>query len=117
MTDRREFIRAGTAFLGAAQIDKYSQSNAPGAGVKVGRILYTNALAAQRDVRDFRLEGDATITFHNNHLQMTSVRDPKEGQAANYVYWCPEEFPSDIGLNCPPVIIVNFASNIISFVF
>lgn len=96
MTSRRGFIRTGTAFLGAAQIDKSSQSNAPSASVKIGRTLYTNALAAQGDVRDFRLEGDATITFENKRMRMTSVRDPKEGQTANYVYWCPEEFPSDI---------------------
>jgi len=97
MTNRREFVLAGAAFLGASvQLAKFPQTSASGAKLKVGRTLYSNSLATERDVRGFRLEGDAAITFPNNRLRMTSLRDPKEGQAANFVYWCPEDFPSDI---------------------
>jgi hypothetical protein len=29
---------------------------------------------------------------------MENCRDPEEGQAANFVFWCPEDFPSDIAV-------------------
>src|SRR5438876_6559259 len=96
MHSRREFVVAGAALFGSAQPDRLAQPKPAGARFKIARTLYTNTLATERDVQGFRLEGSAAITFPNHRLRMTSLRDPKEGQAANFVFWCPEEFPSDI---------------------
>ena len=58
--------------------------------------VYHNALASPGDIAKFRLEGTAKIEFPNGRLRLSSVLDPALGQAANYVYWCDEVFPSDV---------------------
>jgi hypothetical protein len=62
----------------------------------LGEILYQNPLGCEADVTGFRMEGDAAVTFPQGRMRMENCRDPEEGQAANFVYWCPEDFPSDI---------------------
>ncbi|WP_028611271.1 DUF1961 family protein [Paenibacillus harenae] len=59
-------------------------------------LIYENKLAAEEDVRSFRLEGQAKLTFPNGRLRMENAIDPSKEQAANYVFWCPEQFPGDI---------------------
>ncbi len=66
---------------------------------EVGKILYENSLASESGVRDFRLEGDAAISFPQGRMRLKNKRGPEEGQAANYVLWCPELFPSDIAVS------------------
>ena len=63
------------------------------------RVLYTNPLATVADVRDFRLEGEAAITFPQGRLRLANRRDAVEGQQANFVFWCPEQFPADIAVS------------------
>ncbi|HCK10285.1 MAG TPA: DUF1961 domain-containing protein [Candidatus Latescibacteria bacterium] len=58
--------------------------------------LYENALTDPTDVVGFRMEGEAAVTFPQGRMRMENCRDPGEGQAANFVYWCPEDFQSDI---------------------
>ena len=67
--------------------------------VVTGDVLYENALKDPTDVVGFRLEGDAAVTFPQGRMRMENRRDPGEGQAANFVYWCPEDFPSDIAVS------------------
>ena len=59
-------------------------------------LVYRNALASSADTAGFRLEGTANITFPKGRMQLSSALDPALGQAANYVYWCDAEFPSDV---------------------
>jgi hypothetical protein len=63
---------------------------------RTGRVLYKNALASAADTADFRLEGTAGVSFPNGTMRLTSVIDVSQGQKANYVYWCPIEFPDNI---------------------
>ena len=63
-----------------------------------GELLYDNPLSSASDIEGFRLEGDAVITFPNGRMRMENRRDPGEGQAANFVFWCPEDFPADIAV-------------------
>jgi len=58
--------------------------------------VYTNPLASPSDTQGFVLEGSAKVDFPNNRMRLSSVLDPSLGQAANYVYWCDKEFPSDV---------------------
>lgn len=67
-------------------------------GFELGNVLYENPLATEADVSGFRMEGDAAVTFPQGRMRMENCRDPEEGQAANFVYWCPEDFPSDIAV-------------------
>jgi hypothetical protein len=63
---------------------------------QIGQTLYENLLAHKADVKGFRLEGDAIITFPKGRMRMQNLRDVAEGQAANFVFWCPLNFPPDI---------------------
>lgn len=59
-------------------------------------LIYENNLSSEEDIKDFILEGTAKITFPNQRMCMENALDAAQGQKANYVLWCPEEFPSDI---------------------
>ena len=61
-----------------------------------GRLLYNNPLASEKDTEGFRLEGQAQISFPEGCLRMENALAAENGQKANYVYWCPEDFPADI---------------------
>ena len=67
--------------------------------VELGDAIYENALADPTDVVGFRLEGDAAVTFPQGRMRMENRRDPEEGQSANFVYWCPEDFPANIAVS------------------
>ena len=58
--------------------------------------VYENPLASERDTAGFVLEGTAKVDFPNGKMRLSSLLDPELGQAANYVYWCDHEFPSDV---------------------
>lgn len=60
------------------------------------KLIYENALACEADIKDFVLEGQAKISFPNGRMQLENAMDAENGQRANYVLWCPEEFPSDV---------------------
>ena len=59
-------------------------------------LIYENPLAAEADIKDFIMEGEAVITFPLGRMRMENKLSEKEGQKANYVLWCPQEFPSDV---------------------
>jgi hypothetical protein len=61
--------------------------------------IYENSLTDPTDIVGFRMEGDAAVTFPQGRMRMENCRDPEDGQAANFVYWCPEDFPSDIAVS------------------
>ncbi|MEV5025132.1 DUF1961 family protein [Paenibacillus sp. LPE1-1-1.1] len=62
------------------------------------KLLYSNPLRTPEDLSGFRLEGVAAMTFPKGQLRMESVLEPEEGQQANFVLWCPVNFPSDIAV-------------------
>ena len=61
-----------------------------------GDLLYANPLATERDLAEFRLEGEALLSFPAGRLRMQSALDPALGQRSNSVLWCPVEFPADV---------------------
>jgi hypothetical protein len=67
--------------------------------VQTAELIYNNPLAQSSDVNGFRLEGEAEISFPNGRLRMENRLDPAEGQKANFVYWCPEDFPDNIAIS------------------
>lgn len=64
--------------------------------VELEAPIYENALSSQKDIQKFILEGTAQITFPQGRMRMENALNAGEGQKANYVLWCPEEFPEDI---------------------
>ena len=60
--------------------------------------LYANALASADDLAGWRMEGDGAVSFPCGRMRMEGLRDPADGQAANIVHWCPEDFPDRISI-------------------
>lgn len=60
------------------------------------QLIYDNPLAREADVKDFILEGQAKISFPGGCLRMENALSADELQKANYVFWCPMTFPSDV---------------------
>ncbi len=61
-----------------------------------GELVYENPLASESDVDGWIMEGQASVTFPEGRMRMESVLDASAGQAANFVYWCPEKMPDNI---------------------
>ena len=64
--------------------------------LKNAACIYKNPLQRPEDIRDFVLEGKAVFSFPNARLRMENQLGADSGQKANYVLWCPEEFPADL---------------------
>lgn len=62
-------------------------------------LLYDNKLMSAADTKEFILEGSAKISFENGRMRMQNLLDPSEGQKANFVYWCPQDFPDNIEIS------------------
>jgi len=61
-------------------------------------LIYKNTLDCEESLKGFVLEGKAKLTFPNGCLRMENFLESELGQKANYVLWCPEDFPSDIAI-------------------
>jgi hypothetical protein len=62
------------------------------------QLIYNNPLRTGEDVSRFRMEGDGEVSFPMGRMRLESTRDPGEGQAANLVFWCQEQFPADVAV-------------------
>lgn len=62
-------------------------------------LIYDNPLASQEDVKAFRLEGSAKVSYLNGKMRLENQMDENEGQKANFVYWCDRTFPPDIQID------------------
>lgn len=60
------------------------------------RLIYENPLHSEEDVRDFKLEGCADISFSEGRMRMENILEPELGQKSNYVFWCNRDFPADM---------------------
>lgn len=60
------------------------------------KLIYENPLSCEADVAGFVMEGSAEVYFENGKMRMKNTMDPSLGQKSNFVFWCPEEFPSNI---------------------
>ncbi|MEG2349605.1 MAG: DUF1961 family protein [Hungatella sp.] len=63
------------------------------------RLIYENSLSNEDDIREFRLEGEARISFTNGCMRLENALENHLGQKANYVLWCPETFPEDVEIS------------------
>ncbi|WFB36125.1 DUF1961 family protein [Kiritimatiellota bacterium B12222] len=65
----------------------------------IDELIYENPLCSPEDLAGFQMEGEAASSFPRNRWRLEGTRDPGEGQAANLVVWCPEEFPDHIRIS------------------
>jgi len=62
----------------------------------IGDLLYENSFSSPKDVKDFRLEGQAAITFPRGRMRMENTDPASEGKYAHFAHWCPKDFPANI---------------------
>jgi len=65
----------------------------------MGELIYENSLNSKESVKDFVLEGKAKITFDTGSMRMENALSADNGQKANYVFWCPVEFPENVEIS------------------
>jgi hypothetical protein len=61
-----------------------------------GQRIYANQLARPDDIARWRLEGQPVMSFPQGALRLENGLADEQGQAANYLLWCPEVFPANI---------------------
>lgn len=62
-----------------------------------GELIYSNQLASEEDVADWKLEGSAKISTYQDNVLLENELDPDVyGDDAHWVLWCPEQFPDRI---------------------
>ena len=64
--------------------------------IVVRETLYENPLDGPASIEDFILEGSGVPSFPVGCLRLNHLIDPGQGQAANIVFWCPENFPDHV---------------------
>lgn len=62
-------------------------------------VIYDNALACEKDVSEFVMEGQAAVSFPMGRLRLENKLPPELGSPANYVYWLDRDFPADISIS------------------
>lgn len=59
-------------------------------------LIYKNSLSCEEDIKGFVMEGSASVYFENGKMRMKNNLSADLGQKSNFVFWCPENFPSNI---------------------
>ncbi len=84
----------------------------------LGKIIYENKLESQKDIANFKLEGQAKISFINNRLRLENALSSELGQKSNFVFWCDKIFPDNIEISWdfypikePGLCVAFFAAN------
>ena len=58
--------------------------------------VYDSPLATPRDTAAFVCEDDGAATFPMSRLRLGALRDPSEGQQANFLYWLKRDLPDHV---------------------
>ncbi len=98
MLNRLSFLKLFPAGVLGLKTPSLFTSPLPNTADPRQELIYENALSSPLDIQNFRLEGEAKLTFENGKLQMQNMLDPAEGQKSNYVLWCDQIFPKNIAI-------------------
>ncbi|MGC6498971.1 MAG: DUF1961 family protein [Henriciella sp.] len=94
--------RDAVLFLGASSLLPTACASSGGSVVETTNepeVIYENPLASEQDLKGFRVEGSAHISIEDGRMVMENARPPEDGQAANFLHWCPEVFPADVEIS------------------
>lgn len=94
--DRKNYLQLMGAFLAGGFIPDFGGESSNPDLFSSGELIYQNPFSKQSDTKKFKLEGESYISFPNGRLQMENKLPVSEGKKANFVYWCPEDFPKNI---------------------
>lgn len=97
MLDRLAFLKlfpAGVLLLQKPNLQGISNLEIP--KILKEELIYENTLASADDLKGFRMEGEASLSFESGKLRMQNKLDPALGQKSNFVLWFPQKFPENI---------------------
>lgn len=60
------------------------------------KLIYDNPLSKKEDIDGFIMEGNGHISFKEGCMRLKNELDDHLGQKANYVLWCPRDFPENV---------------------
>lgn len=63
-----------------------------------GKLIYRNPLKTAADIKGFKLEGEALVDFDLGRMRLKNKLSADNGQASNFVFWCPEVFPDNVDI-------------------
>lgn len=63
------------------------------------KLIYSNPLSCEEDIKGFILEGSAKLSFPNGKLCMENAISAEAGQKANFVLWCDRDLPDDVRIS------------------
>ena len=58
--------------------------------VTKGKLVYSNKLSSEKQLKSWVLEGNANVEFKNGWMHMYSPNEEN-----HHVYWCPQDFPAN----------------------
>lgn len=94
--DRKTYLQLMGSFLAGGFLPDLKRENPKLDLFSGGELIYQNPFSNESNTKDFILEGQAYIRFLNGRLQMENKLPISEGKRANFVYWCPKDFPKNI---------------------
>jgi hypothetical protein len=63
-----------------------------------GELIYRNPLKTAADIKGWVMEGAAGVDFDLGQMRMKNLMSADNGQASNFVFWCPEVFPDNVDI-------------------
>ncbi|MDI7776416.1 DUF1961 family protein [Asticcacaulis sp. EMRT-3] len=84
------------AGAGALAVLPLAAGKAGAQAAKATERIYANPLRTADDVKGFVMEGEALVDFDTGRMRLKNARSAADGQASNFVYWCPETFPDNV---------------------
>jgi hypothetical protein len=114
---RRAWIGGAAALSGLMIAGRSRAQDAANQDAKAVERIYANPLRAADNVKGFVMEGEALVDFDTGRMRLKNALSAAEGQASNFVYWCPEVFPDNVefrwnfwALEEPGLAILLFAA-------
>jgi uncharacterized protein DUF1961 len=59
------------------------------------KVVYANPMAAQRDLKDWVMEGPGKLVFKDGWTEIESPSTPPQDCSGHQTFWCPFECPED----------------------
>ena len=71
---------------------------AAGADTVLAAASEANLRKTAADIKGWVMEGSAGIDFDLGRMRMKNLMSADNGQASNFVFWCPEVFPDNVDI-------------------
>jgi hypothetical protein len=96
--DRRHLLGAALSGSAGLLLPALAQGQTATPAPK-GELIYANPLKTASDIAGFKMEGEALVDFDEGRMRLRNKLSADNGQASNFVFWCPEVFPDEVEIS------------------